>query len=145
VKIKAYMTIKFVRLLVFLALFAGLAVTTFGQEDPLQGAWFDDDRFLKMTLYNGRDKVVIRGRPQSKGNYTVVGNEVTWKSTHIHSNAFDGMTSRYGWFSREEMYAEFGSRFNSWFEPVTQTFFINGDILTLVSDLSEQQFTRMQK
>jgi len=141
---KAHMTIQFIRLLVFLALFTGLAVAAFGQEDILQGVWFDDDHFSRLTFNNGYYKVESRSQPTTKGVYTVAGNELIFHRTHVHSNFLDGITSRYGWFSREEMYAEFGIRFNAWFGSSTQIFTINGDILTLVTDFGEQQLIRVQ-
>jgi hypothetical protein len=137
-KTKIYSAIRFMLLLVFLA---GLITTGFGQENTLQGTWFDYDRFFHLTFYNGLYEEVLSGRPYAKGEYTVAGDKIIIRLMYIHSNAIDDYRDR--WFSREETVAEFG-RFDSWFEPVTQVFSIDGDILTIVDEFSVQRFERVR-
>ena len=134
---------------VFLALFAAAGVTAFGQEggaDPLQGSWFDYERYSKITFFNGSYEEEIRLEPANKGEYTVCGNEIVSVLTHVHSSFLDDYRNR--WFSKEEAIAEFGSSFDIWlwFEPVTQVFSVDGDILTLtlVSNSTQQRFERVR-
>ena len=131
----------------FLVLLTAAAVDAFGQEgsaDALQGTWFDNDRFIRMIFYNKYYETEIRGELTSRGEFTISGNRIIRIRTHTHSNAFHEETTRYGWFSREEAYVDFNGIFDGWFEPVTQTFSIDGDTLTLVSEFSVQQFTRIR-
>ena len=148
-KTKIYSAIRLMLFPVFLALVGGLAVAAFGQEsgtDPLQGSWFDDDRYIKITFYNGNYEVETRLEPSNKGEYTVCGNEIVSVLTHVHSSFLDDYRNR--WFSKEEAIAEFGSRFDIWlwFEPFTEVFSVDGDILTLtlVSNSTEQRFERVR-
>jgi len=135
---------------VFLALFGGLAVAAFSLPesgtDPLQGSWFDDDRYIKITFLNGNYEVEMRLEPSSKGEYTVCGNEIVRVRKYVHSSLLDDYRNR--WFSKEEAIAEFGSRFDIWlwFEPFTEVFSVDGDILTLtlVSNSTQQRFERVR-
>ena len=133
---------------VLFALFAAAGVTAFGQEggaDTLQGTWFEGDLFFWITFDNGSYETTDRGgEPNDKGEYIVSGNTITRTRTHTHSHSIGGGT-RYGWFSREEAHAEFDGKFDSWFEPRTQTFSINSNVLTIVFPSGvEQQFTRVR-
>ena len=143
-KMKSIISRQLILFAFIIVLFAGLAVAIFGQEDTLQGAWFDDDHFIKLTFYNGSYEVEIRGRLNNRGVYIIAENVITRRRMYTHSNSL-GENGNGRWLSQEEAIAEFGNRVDDWFEPFTQTFFISGDILTLVSDFSEQRFIRIQE
>jgi hypothetical protein len=142
-KTKVYGITMFKFSLIFIVLFICLSLPTSGQENALQGVWVNDDYFTRMTFCSGGVETEIHGEPRIRGEYTISGDEVIVVLTHIHSNSIEG-GRRYGWHTKEEAVAEFGRRVDGWFEPVTQTFFINGDILTLISEFSVQQFRRMR-
>jgi len=119
----------------------GFVTSALTQNENIEGAWFDDSRFVKLMFNNGIYNVEIRGEPNSKGVYTIIENEITRKRTHIHSTSIGAES--YRWYSEEDAVAEFGSNIDNWFEPFTQTFFISGDILTFIDRFGEQQFSRM--
>ena len=113
--------------------------------DALQGEWYDVDNFIRITFESGSYKTQARDG-FAKGGYTVSGNKITTTATHISS--FPGFGNR--WYSKEEALAEFGSitefgsRVDGWFEPVTQTFYLDGDILIIAGETGEQRFVRVR-
>ena len=125
------------------AVFAVLTITAFGQEDALQGTWFNEFYLVEQIFYNGNYEIAIYGVPNFRGEYTVKGNEITRRHTHFNPSApGDEFCNR--WYTEEEAVAEFGNKVDSWFEPFTQTFSINGNILILVDRFGDQQqFTRI--
>ena len=135
-KTKIYRTMPFMLLSIFFALFSLSATVVSGQEEALQGVWFDACSLIKITFYNNGFETEVYGRPNDRGEYTVVGNEITHRRTYVHSSVLGSWGDR--WLSREEVAEEFGDWADSWFAPFVRTFSINDNILILVDRFGEQ-------
>jgi len=108
------------------------------EESPLVGTWANDTGLVKQFHSDGNWEILVEGIPNVKGTYTVDGDTITRRMTHLHGGVFDNLESR--WFSESELNSAinrnltelFAFRMLFPFERQTEiyTFSISGDTVT---------------
>jgi hypothetical protein len=89
--------------MLIMALIFGMAVIGCNRGADLIGTWVNSDGLEKQFHKDGTWEVAINGIPNTKGTYTVDGNIITRKMTHLHGGVFDDLESK--WFTENELYS----------------------------------------
>jgi hypothetical protein len=74
-----------------------------GADSYLIGTWVNSDGLEKQFHKDGSWEVSINGIPNTKGTYTIDGNTITRKMTHLHGGVFDDLESK--WYTESELYS----------------------------------------
>ena len=72
-----------------------------GTDYSLIGTWVNTDGLVKQFNNNGTWEVSTHGVPNTRGTYTVDGNTITRRMTHLHGGVFNDLESR--WYSESEL------------------------------------------
>jgi len=104
----------------------------------LVGAWVDGSGLLKQFHSNGNWEISVEGSPNVRGTYTIDGDTITRRMTHLHGERFDGLESK--WYSERELHLAINRNIDELFsflilfpfERQTEiyTYSINGDTVT---------------
>jgi hypothetical protein len=122
--------------LLIIALVSGTAVIGCNRGAYLIGTWVNSDGLEKQFHKDGTWEVSINGIPNTKGTYTIDGNTITRKMTHLHGGFFDDLESQ--WYTESELYS-YMSKNNIFtymalfpFEKQTEiyTYSVSGDTVT---------------
>jgi hypothetical protein len=89
--------------LMIMALVSGMMVIGCNRRAALIGTWVNSDGLEKQFYKDGTWEVSINGVPNTKGTYTINGNTITRKMTHLHGGVFDDLESK--WYSESELYS----------------------------------------
>jgi hypothetical protein len=139
-----------------LALVSGITVVACKSGSDLVGTWVNSDGLEKQFHKDGSWEIAINNIPNIKGTYTVDGNIITRKMTHLHGGVFEDLESI--WYTENELYA-YISKNNSYtylalfpFERQTEiyTYSISGNTITFTytgtdrdeTEVFTQTFTR---
>ena len=88
--------------LLILALTFGMTLTACNRgSGSLVGIWVNTDGLEKLFRSNGTWEVTIDGVPNTRGTYTVRGNTITRKMTHLHGSVFEELEPI--WYSESEL------------------------------------------
>jgi galactose mutarotase-like enzyme len=87
--------------LLLIALIFGTAVIACNRGADLIGAWVNSDGLEKQFHKDGTWEVSINGIPNTKGTYTIDGNTITRKMTHLHGGVFDDLEQK--WYSESDL------------------------------------------
>jgi hypothetical protein len=87
--------------LLIMALIFGMAVIACNRGSDLIGTWVNSEGLEKQFHQDGTWEVSIEGTPNTKGTYTIDGNTITRKMTHLHGGVFDDLESR--WYTESEL------------------------------------------
>jgi len=68
---------------------------------PLIGAWVNDTGLLKQFHRNGNWEISVEGVPNVRGTFTVDGDTITRRMTHLHGGVFDDLEPK--WHSEREL------------------------------------------
>jgi hypothetical protein len=89
--------------MLILALISVMAVNgcNKGADSPLIGTWVNSDGIELQYHNNGSWEASTNGIPNTKGTYTIDGNTITRKMTHLHGGVFDDLEPR--WYTESEL------------------------------------------
>ena len=100
-----------------------------GAGSALNGTWVNaNDGNDEIFLNNGSFVLSSRGNPVDRGTYTISGNIITLRTTHIHGTAYPYLHLDSRWYTRAEMLQIIGSEF---LDDITATYSIRGNTLIL--------------
>jgi hypothetical protein len=94
---------NFLPVLLIIALISGITAIGCNRGADLIGTWVNSDGLEKQFYKDGVWEVSVNGIPNTKGTYTLDGNTITRKMTHLHGGIFDDLESR--WYSESELSA----------------------------------------
>ena len=91
--------------------------TTGGSESNaiLNGTWVNDGHDDEITFNNGDFEKKIHGFLNTKGTYTITGNNITMKVTHYHSSGFNddfGINLTSQWYTQSQFRTALGNALN---------------------------------
>ncbi|MDR2741573.1 MAG: hypothetical protein LBB98_05385 [Treponema sp.] len=72
-----------------------------GSDSSLIGTWVNSDGIEIQFHNNGSWEVSTEGIPNTKGTYTMEGNTITRKMTHLHGGVFDDLEPK--WYSESDL------------------------------------------
>jgi hypothetical protein len=89
--------------LLIMTLVSGMTVIGCNRGADLIGTWVNSDGLEKQFHKDGTWEVSINGMPNTKGTYTIDGNTITRRMTHLHGGVFDDLESQ--WYTESELYS----------------------------------------
>jgi len=106
-----------------------------GTDPKLNGTWVDNDDAFTFVFNNGNFVVQAEGENYVKGTYTTSGSTIKQTLTHIWGQAWDDRFAA-KWYSKAELVTAGidAEEVDAEFEPVTYTYSISGNRLTLTDD-----------
>ena len=70
-------------------------------ESPLIGAWVNDTGLEKQFHRNGNWEISVEGTPNVRGTFSIDGNTITRRMTHLHGGVFENLEPI--WYSEQEL------------------------------------------
>jgi galactose mutarotase-like enzyme len=89
--------------ILLLALVSGMTIIACNRGADLVGTWVNSEGLEKQFHKDGSWEIAINNIPNTKGTYTIDGNTITRKMTHLHGGVFDDLESI--WYTEKELYA----------------------------------------
>ena len=87
--------------MMIMAAVSAIAAIGCTKEPSLVGAWVNSQGMEKRFSDNGRWEISVDGTPNVRGTYTVDGDTITRKMTHLHGGIFEELESK--WYSEGEL------------------------------------------